>query len=461
MTRRRPTKQRRAAVRTRGAILIGAGLVVGALINLKVFVWDHDTSLEKMHEMALAGPAAAAEPTPATTAAAPAPSRADPGTWAEGVVARGDTLGRILRERGVATADADSILRALEPHADLRMIRPGQKFRLHSRRGVVDAFELELAADKKVRVERGADGFSAEAHAADTEVRIEEVGGTITSSLYGAVKRAGEDTRLVAILVDMFAYDLDFYVDQHEGDTFRLLVEKEYMDGKLLRYLRVRAAEYSGKAGTFRAFWFGSGDGKVEGYFREHGEGVEKTFLKTPLKFARISSRFDRKRMHPILHRVRAHLGVDYAAPVGTPVWAAAPGRIVARGTQGGAGNVVAIDHGNGYTTVYMHLSKFRSGQAIGQRVKQKTVIGYVGTTGLSTGPHLHFSIKKNGAFIDPSTVKMTPGPGVPAAYRGEFQAEVAQDLTRLSRVSVAPRDPAAADDDGSDTAGAGEPIEE
>jgi murein DD-endopeptidase MepM/ murein hydrolase activator NlpD len=454
MARKRPAKQStRARARQRGAIALAVALLLGVVINLKVFVWDRDTSIEKVREMALAGgaPSPAAAPAPVVEAGDPAD---DPGAWTEGEVARGDTLGRILRQRGVPTADADAILRALEPHADLRLIRPGQGYRIHTREdGKVDVFELVLAAERKVAVARTADGFAAAAETKRTDVRLEEVGGTITSSLYGAVRRAGEDTRLVAVLVDLFAYDLDFYNDQHEGDSFRLLVDKEYLDGKLLRYQRVRAAEYRGKAGTFRAYYFRSPDGKVDGYFRDKGEGVEKTFLKTPLKFARISSRFDRKRMHPILHRRTAHLGVDYAAPVGTPVWAAGPGRIVTRGPQGPAGNLVAIDHGNGYTTVYMHLSRFQNGQKVGQRVKQKTVIGYVGTTGRSTGPHLHFSIKKNGAFIDPMTVKMTPGPGIPRAYRAAFDAEVAGLTARLAAVSVQARAPDAPEDDGSDEA--------
>src|SRR5688572_507239 len=151
--------------------------------------------------------------------------------------------------------------------------------------------------------------------------------------------------------------------------------------------------------------------------------------------------------MHPVLHRETAHLGVDYAAPAGTPVWAAGSGRIVSRGASGAAGNLVEIDHGNGYSTLYMHLSKFRTGQKRGQQVKQKTVIGYVGSTGRTTGAHLHFSIKKHGVFIDPMSVKMTPGPGVPKGYRLAFDAEVGRLTARLARVSVKPLAPEPADD--------------
>jgi murein DD-endopeptidase MepM/ murein hydrolase activator NlpD len=427
MPRKRPAKQApRSRNRARGALVLGAALITGVYVNLRVFVWDEDTSIEKMRELALTGPAAApagdgdGDGDGLPEADEPAD---DLGSWTAGEVERGDTLGRILRHRGVPTADADAILRALEPHADLRLIRPGQRYRLHARDdGAYDGFELELSASRKVRVSRGASGFTAQAQSARTEVRLEEVGGTITSSLYGAVHAAGEDPRLLAVLVDLFAYDLDFYNDQHQGDTFRLLVEKEYLDGKLLRYLRVRAAEYRGKAGTFRALWYQSHDGRVQGYFRDNGDGVEKTFLETPLKFPP-SKRY-------------------------TPVWAVAPGRIVARGPQGAAGNQVAIEHGNGYTTLYTQLAQFRAGQKIGQRVRPKTVIGYIVAGGRSSSMRQHFAMRKNGAAIDPLTVKKTPGPGVPKGYRLAFDAEVSRLTARLARISVQPRAPEPADAD-------------
>jgi murein DD-endopeptidase MepM/ murein hydrolase activator NlpD len=209
----------------------------------------------------------------------------------------------------------------------------------------------------------------------------------------------------------VFAYDLDFYNDSHEGDTFKVIVEKEYgKDKELLRYKRILAAEYRGKAGTFRTFFFsspGQPPGGKGGYYTESGESSEKTMLKTPLKFTRVTSGFDRRRMHPVLHEVREHLGIDYAAPTGTPVWAAASGTIVHRGEAGGAGNLVMIRHDGGVETAYMHLSKFVAGQQVGQHVDAKTVIGYVGATGLATGPHLHFGVKQDGVFIDPT--KLVP----------------------------------------------------
>jgi murein DD-endopeptidase MepM/ murein hydrolase activator NlpD len=236
----------------------------------------------------------------------------------------------------------------------------------------------------------------------------------------------------------VFAYDLDFYNDTHPGDTFHVVVEKKWgeVNGKEehIGYGRILAAEYSGKAGTYKTFlWNGK-------YYDEKGQSSERGFLKTPLKFARISSKFDRARMHPVLHVQRAHLGIDYAAPTGTPVWAAASGTVTHASPAGGAGNLVMIRHENGIETAYMHLSKFASGIKVGQKIEAKTVIGYVGTTGLSTGPHLHFGVKKNGVFVDPS--KLTPwrGKGVTAGERDAFKAEVAKLESQMTSPADLPK---------------------
>ncbi|MBA3540777.1 MAG: M23 family metallopeptidase, partial [Deltaproteobacteria bacterium] len=238
------------------------------------------------------------------------------------------------------------------------------------------------------------------------------------------------------------AYDLDFYNDTHDGDTFRVVVEKEYRDGEakeFLRYRRILAAEYHGKVGTFRTFYFeppGTEKGKGA-YFDVKGESADKSLLKTPLKFARVSSGFDRRRMHPVLHTVREHLGIDYAAPVGTPVWAAAPGTISHRGPGGGAGNLVMIKHADGVETAYMHLSKFAPDQKVGQRIEAKTVIGYVGATGLATGPHLHFGVKKGGQFIDPSKLAPMKGTSIATKDADAFHAEVGKLEAMLAKIAA------------------------
>jgi len=217
----------------------------------------------------------------------------------------------------------------------------------------------------------------------------------------------------------------------------KVVVEKQFLGGQFYKYGRLLAAEYGGRAGTFRAFFWKAPGAKGDGrYYDEHGQAITKTMLKTPLRFVRISSKFDRKRFHPILHVEKAHLGIDYAAPVGTPVWASASGRVVECEMKRGSGNTVVIAHANGLTTRYYHLSRFARGVRAGQSVHQKDVIGFVGTTGLSTGPHLHFSVTKNGAFVDPS--KLAVGRDPPVAERAAFMQAIAPRIAQLKNLQPA-----------------------
>ena len=422
-------------------------LVLGALVvvNLYVFVWDKDTSVGAIKREAAAKtlPAAALPSAPLVTPPQQAGSGAaapvgPPGT-VDGKVGRSDTLGRLLKKSGLAAVEADEVIRALSGVLDFKTIRVGQAF--HIERGPdgrVRMFELVLSKVAKVRAERAATGeLVGKADNSQTKLESKTIGGKIESSLYAALKSAGETPALVDFFVDVFAYDLDFYNDTHEGDTFRVVVEKEFHEnGELLRYKRILAAEYHGKAGTFRTYYFAPQGGEP-GYYDQGGQSSEKKLLKSPLKFQRVSSGFDRRRMHPILHTARAHLGIDYAAPTGTPVWAASAGTVTQRGQSGGAGNVVTIRHDGGIDTVYMHLSKFADIK-IGQKIAAKTVIGYVGTTGLSTGPHLHFGVKQNGAYIDPTKLAPMRSKSVAAKYRGAFQTEVARLEALLAAIKIA-----------------------
>jgi murein DD-endopeptidase MepM/ murein hydrolase activator NlpD len=447
-----------------GFLAVIAGLVV---VNLYVFIWRDGTSLGDVKKTAQSASingsgleGSGAPPQPALGPPAGDGTQLDEGppepapVAITGTVGKTDSLGRILKREGLASAESDELLRALEPVLDFRKLREGQTYKIvRGPDGRVDEFELIVNKLQTVRAVRDATGqLLGMADKAETQIQVVAAGGSIDSSLYTAIKESGEDTALVAFFVDVFAYDLDFYNDTHDGDTFRILVEKEYKGTEFLRYRRILAAEYKGKAGTFRAFWWQAPGAKKGRYYDGKGQSLERSMLKTPLKYARISSGFDRKRMHPILHTTRAHLGVDYAAPTGTPVWAAASGRIVSRGAAGGAGNMVVISHEGGLATVYMHLSKFAAGQKVGDRVEAKTVIGYVGTTGLSTGPHLHFGVKKNGSYIDPLKVVPTRSGGVSKKEAPLFRADIDQMIARLDAIDTSkkaapapdPADPAA-----------------
>ncbi len=446
---RRPALQTPADSPGRGTIRLGLVLAVLVGVNLYFFLWRDGTSIPDIKRASVGGDATQTEP-------GPAPDLGDQvagedgdeageaaGRWVDGKVVGGDSMGKILRREGLTPPEADELIRALQPEMDLRKIRVGQTYRLHfDGDGVLMTFEFDVSRLVQVRASRGTDGrMVAKKIEAATETRVIEVGGTINSSLYASIKETGESVSLVAFFVDVFAYDINFYIETREGDTFRMLVEKNYHEDEFLGYGRVLAAEYHGNVGTYRAFWWKRPDAPARSkgeYYREDGRAVSKTFLKTPLKFARVSSKFNPKRMHPVLHRVKGHWGTDYAAPVGTPVWAAASGKIVHRAPKGAAGNLVVIQHDNGMKTLYMHLHRFQKGQRVGQRIQQKDVIGYVGTTGRSTGPHLHFGVKnKAGRYVDPQRLKMEPGPPVPKKYMSAFKADTEELVGRLALVAV------------------------
>lgn len=351
----------------------------------------------------------------------------------------GDSLSRILSRVGLDSQEILALSTAMTPWMDPATIRVGQRYDIE-----IDAHEdlvsfvLQRTATETVRVIRAEDGsFSAELEEIETEVREEQIGGTIDSSLWRALTKRGHSAALVDVIVDTFAYDIDFFTATRKGDRFRIIVQRHEVAGELVRYGRVLAAEYLGASDSYVVLLWRPG-GKGEGrYVNDKGEGVTRTLLKTPLKYARISSGFDPKRMHPVLHREKSHNGVDYAAPEGTPVWAAAGGRLVHRKAAGGAGNMVILSHEGGLKTLYMHLSKFADGQHVGQKIKAKTVIGYVGSTGLATGPHLHFGVKKNGRYVDPTKVKSTRGSGVPRAQRKQFAKHLADWRARLDAIDV------------------------
>ena len=359
----------------------------------------------------------------------------------EKTIGNADTLGALLAREGFG-AEGGKVVAVLSRLVDPKLIRGGQHYVVRTdEQGAPEAFEYHPTAVTRYLIERQADG-SWKGRKVEQPVDIRTVGaaGVVDSSLYESVQKSGEASALVSLLVELFAWDVNFYVDTHPGDHWKVIVEKQYLGGQFYRYGALLAAEYGGNVGTFRAFYWKPPSAKTPGkYYDERGQAITKTMLKTPLRYVRISSKFDRKRFHPILHVEKAHLGIDYAAPVGTPVWASASGRVVEAQKKRGSGNTVVIAHASGLATRYYHLSRFAAGLHAGQLVRQKDVIGFVGTTGLSTGPHLHFSLTKNGAFVDPSKMQVTRDPSVPdrAAFLDAIRPRVAT-LKQLQPAALA-----------------------
>jgi len=287
-------------------------------------------------------------------------------------------------------------------------------------------------AGVEIRVARAGDGYAVDYIDNPLEIETGATRARIESSLFNAGREAGLSSETIMVLAnEIFGWDIDFALDIRRGDEFGVIYQRKFQDGLYVSDGRVLAAEFVNRGRTYRAVWFESADGAVKGYFTPEGRGMRKAFLRAPLDFTRISSGFNPRRVHPISGRVRAHRGTDYVAPTGTPIWAAGAGKIQFAGRKGGYGNTVIIDHGRGITTLYAHMSRIGRDARIGRKVEQGKVIGYVGSTGASTGPHLHYEYRVNGQHKNPATVPV-PSTELPAAYAAEFRASAEIALAQL-----------------------------
>lgn len=314
----------------------------------------------------------------------------------EGNIKAGSTLSRSLVEKRIPPPWIDLIVSTLKPYIDFRKIKGGTYRLIKDGRGELIKFVYEEGPTEVYEIEKDAQGYKVQKKEIPLETYLVKVIGEIRSSLFEAMESAGEQDPLTISFAEILAWEIDFYKDVKEGDRFKIIVEKLYNGNQFIRYGTVHAVEYLG------------GNGRVRGiehqghYYHEDGTSLRRAFLKTPLRFNRISSRFGRARRHPILGGILPHYGVDYAAPPGTPVWAVADGVAIACDWSGGFGKQVVLRHMNGYTTYYGHLSRYGPGIRLGARVKQKQIVGYVGSTGLSTGPHLDYRLAKDGGFRNP-----------------------------------------------------------
>ena len=318
-------------------------------------------------------------------------------------VKSGDTLYGILSDRFTPQEMAE-ITSKIKKDIKGFVLRPGMKLTLEK-----DKVLLNAAIDKDVIIEKLADGT------ATVTVNIYEhdmmnvvVRGTIENNLFEAMYKAGEDAELAANLASIFEWEIDFFKDLRPGDRFVVLVEKKFIKDKYAGYGKILAADFYNQGKLKRAVYYNDGN-KNKGYYNEKGEGLERGFLRVPLNYSRISSRYSTSRLHPVLGYHRPHYGVDYAAPTGTPVKATASGIVKIKSRSKGNGNYIALRHPNGYETFYLHLNGFNRAIRQGSHVEQGQIIGYVGSTGYSTGPHLDYRIRKNGKWLNPLKFVATP----------------------------------------------------
>ncbi|OGL16593.1 MAG: hypothetical protein A3K12_11345 [Candidatus Rokubacteria bacterium RIFCSPLOWO2_12_FULL_71_19] len=377
-------------------------------------------------------PTSLVDPRPVAMAAPGRPG-APPPTVSETVLRRGETLEAALLRSGVARTDAFQMIAALRRAVDPRRLRPGERLLVaRATPGETVGVTYRRSPAERHELTPEADGWTLETVRTPVERRVVAVAGRLEDSLFASMERLGEHASFTAAFVSLFEWDFDFAADSLPGDRFRLLVEKRYAAGELLGDGEILAAQYA-TAGRpiLTVVGFADGHGRTL-YYDGAGRAVRKMFLRAPLDFTRISSGFSHARQHPILGGMRPPLAIDYAAPAGTPVRAVAEGVVGSAGWNGGNGISVAIRHARAYETMYNHLSAALVRP--GERVRQRQVIGRVGSTGLSTGPHLDYRIAKQGRFVNPLAEKFVPGASVPRERRRAFESHREALLERLAR---------------------------
>jgi murein DD-endopeptidase MepM/ murein hydrolase activator NlpD len=423
---------KRAMLPQRGAKLAGSvrpGLlaIIAALTGggiVAAFGFAPDTTLETVatervvRELAL--PAIAS-------------SASQEGFWREERVRRGDRLGQMLARLGADDPDAWSFLHANASARPLYQLLPGKSLRLETDAdGRMVALRYLLPSGEQLAIDRSGDDFLARTVAPQSEVRLMLRSSDINSSLFAAADAVGVPDSVTMQLADVFSGDIDFHHDLRRGDHFAVVYEVRYVDGDSVAAGKIVAAEFVNKGVARRAFLWRGADGG-DGYYAEDGKSLRKAFLRSPVAFTRITSGFSLTRFHPFLQTWRAHKGVDFAAPTGTPVRAAGDGKIALVARQTGYGNVVAIKHAGAFSTLYAHLSRFAAGLKPGATVHQGEVIGYVGQTGWATGPHLHYEFRVDDVQRNPMTIALPNAqpiaPSELAAY-AEQVSPLAAELT-------------------------------
>ncbi|HEY1874049.1 MAG TPA: peptidoglycan DD-metalloendopeptidase family protein [Steroidobacteraceae bacterium] len=347
------------------------------------------------------------------------------------IVTRNDTLDHIFRRLKLNLADLASLRGLPGVRSALDSLRPGELLHFTHHEGALFGLERRLSDTQTLKVSRQGDALKADVLQNPVETRARTVRGVIDSSLFEAVEAAGAHDQTAVSLADIFGWDIDFVLDVRPGDTFVVTYEEIWRDGAYLKDGPIEAAEFVNQGREFRAVRFTDPEGHSS-YYTPEGRSLHKAFLRAPVEFTRVSSRFNSARHHPILNLIRAHKGVDYAAPIGTPVHAAGDGRIRFAGSRGGYGNCVEIEHSRSIVTLYGHLSRFARGTRAGAHVAQGTVIAYVGMTGLATGPHLHYEYRVDGVFKNPQTVQLPAAAPIDARLRDGFLAHSAPLLATL-----------------------------
>lgn len=345
----------------------------------------------------------------------------------------GETLSRALADLGFDRPGAHEVSEVMARWIDPRRLRPGVELAAHRDDGdVVRALELTLDGKGVLSLQRGEESWEGSWREFERTAVTRSVRGVLEGGLEGALANAGAPGELAYAVAEVLQWDLDFNRDLRRGDEFEVLFEERFLEGRPAGLGEVLAVRYVNRGRAIEAYRFAEG-----AYYDAEGRPLQKMFLRSPMPYSRITSRFSSRRFHPVLKVHRPHYGVDYGAPTGTPARVTASGVVAFMGWDGGGGKTVKVRHPNGYLTAYLHLSRFPSGLRVGDRVQQGEVIGYVGSTGLSTGPHLDYRVQKSGRWIDPLSLRSVPADPVPTTRLADFRA--LRDAMRVSLESGAP----------------------
>lgn len=377
----------------------------------------------------------APEPAPAPAAApVPAIEEKKAPSHREVVVAKGDTLSTLFEKVGLPAASVHEVLASGKQAKLFGQLKRGQKleFELNPEGQLVN-LHSKVSDLETISLTRNDKGYAFNRITAKPTVRSAYVHGVINSSLSQSAARAGLSHRMTMDMASVFGYDVDFAQDIRPGDQFDVIYEQKVVNGKAVGTGPILSARFVNRGKIYTAVRYTNKQGNTS-YYTADGNSMRKAFIRTPVDFARISSKFSMGRKHPILNKIRAHKGVDYAAPRGTPIKAAGDGKVLLAGRRGGYGNTVIIQHGNTYRTLYGHMQGFAKGVKTGGSVKQGQVIGYIGTTGLSTGPHLHYEFQVNGVHVDPLGQKVAMADPISKAERARFLAQSQPLMARMDQ---------------------------
>jgi len=372
---------------------------------------------------------------PITATIGPKTTKTAATVWQEYTVKPGDNLAKIFNRLGFSATTLHNIIQSGDNAQLLKKIRPGQTLRFaKDQDNICIAVDYDIDRIKTLKVYAVADGFKSLIEEKPVEISHSTASAKINNSLFYDGKQAGLSDKTIMELANIFGWDIDFSQGLRQGDSFALVYETKNIDGKPIENGNILAAEFINRGDKYQAVRFVSNDGHAE-YFSPEGKSMRKAFLRNPIDFARVSSRFNLRRKHPVLNRIRAHKGVDYAASTGTSIKSTGDGKVIFRGVKGGYGRVVIVQHGQKYSTLYAHMSKYGRYKK-GSRIKQGQIVGYVGKSGLATGPHLHYELRINGVHRNPLTAKFPSAKPINKSLLAKFKQQTTPLLAQLEHTN-------------------------